>query len=138
MKRWLPLACRIILAGVFIAAALPKIVSPHDFSIAVYRYQLLPFALINVVAIYLPWLELTSAVALFMPSLRRAALLILGAMLIVFTIAITINVIRGVNIACGCFSVDPDAKHIGWMNVVRNLVLVGLVYLAGWKPRRSA
>ena len=138
MKRWLPLACRIILAGVFIAAALPKIVSPHDFSIAVYRYQLLPFALINVVAIYLPWLELTSAVALFMPSLRRAALFILGAMLIVFTIAITINVIRGVNIACGCFSVDPDAKHIGWMNVVRNLVLVGLVYLAGWKPRRSA
>ena len=38
---------RIALADVFLAAGLPKIAHPHDFARR-YRYQLLPYGLVNI------------------------------------------------------------------------------------------
>lgn len=128
-------AAAVILGGVFIAAAFPKIMHPADFALAVMRYRLLPWFLINAFAIYLPWLELLSGILLVaVPSWRKPAALIVAGLLVVFTAAIVLNLIRGLDIACGCFSVDPQVGHIGLWNVLRNLILLGLsavVYLKG-------
>lgn len=135
MRRAVVIACRLVLAGVFLAAAVPKILSPHDFALAVFRYQILPDSLVNLMGIYLPWVELTAALALLVPRWSDGAALVLFVLLAVFAVAISVNLVRGVDMACGCFTTDPDADRIGWINVVRNVVLMGLAVIAA--GRRS-
>lgn len=126
MKKALRMFVRWGLAAVFLYAALPKIVYPADFAKAVYYYHLLPDGLINLTALFLPWLELLCACALLVaPRWRRAAYLLAAGMLAVFTIGIFINVLRGVDINCGCFSVhDTGGEKIGWRKIAENLVLL--------------
>ncbi|MCE9614220.1 MAG: DoxX family membrane protein [Lentisphaerae bacterium] len=114
------------LAAVFIVAALPKIADPHDFALAIYRHQFAPPWAINAMAIYLPWIELTTSVALLIPRLRRAAALVLLVLLAAFTALIAYDLWRGLDIACGCFSVKPGGDAIGWWNLLRNLALLTL------------
>jgi putative oxidoreductase len=122
-------AC-LALAGVLIAAALPKISNPDQFALAVYQYQLLPAMLVNLVAVYLPWLEISCAAALVaLPAARRGALLIVAGMLVVFTMAIAWVVIRGQAIPCGCFGGD-DSSAAGWWSLARNCGLLALTALA--------
>lgn len=130
MKRFLSLACRLVLGVVFIAAAVPKILAPHDFALAILRYQMAPYALINLMAVFMPWLELVAGVAILMPRPARGAAIILAGLLAVFTVAIAINLVRGVDMACGCFTMDPDAERIGWWNVARNLGLLAAAVAA--------
>jgi uncharacterized membrane protein YphA (DoxX/SURF4 family) len=130
--RWVALACRLVVAAVFIAASIPKILEPHAFAIAVFRYQMLPFSLINLMAVFLPWIELVTGIALLVPRWTAPAAAIILGMLAVFTVAIAASYVRGINIACGCFSVDPDAKHIGWWNLARNLGLIAMTGVSYW------
>ena len=133
--RWVHLCCAFALGAVFIAASIPKILHPEAFALAVFRYHLLPDLMINPLAIYLPWLELTCGLLIaFVPRWRRAAALLIMGMLLVFSAAISINLARGLDISCGCFSVDPRHGRIGVLNIARNLVLLAMsaaVYLTG-------
>ncbi len=86
--------------------------------------------LVNPVAIYLPWLEISCAAALVaLPAARRGALLIVAGMLVVFTLAIAWVVIRGQAIPCGCFGGD-DSAAAGWWSLARNCGLLALTALA--------
>ncbi len=117
--------CRAVVAVVFIAAACPKLLQPHAFAISVFRYQMLPDNLINIVAIYLPWVELVAGLwLLLLPKGRDGAAFILLALLVFFTVAITVNIFRGIDIACGCFSVKADVGRIGWKKVAENSLLI--------------
>ena len=129
---WIALewATCLALAGVLIAAAFPKISNPDKFALAVYQYQLLPAMLVNPVAIYLPWLEISCAAALVaLPAARRGALLLVAGMLVVFTLAIAWVVIRGQAIPCGCFG-GEDSTAAGWWSLARNCGLLALTALA--------
>lgn len=123
------LAC-LALAGVFVAAALPKISNPEMFALAVSQYRLLPGSLVNMVAIYLPWLEISCAAALaVLPSARRGVLLLVAAMLVGFTLAIAFVILRGESIPCGCFGGD-NSMSAGWIALARNCGLLVLAALA--------
>ena len=129
--------CRMLLAAIFLMASVPKIIAPHEFAIAVFRYQLLPDSAINLMAIFLPWIELVAAVAVLIPRASAAAAAILLALLAVFTAAIAIDLVRGIDISCGCFTLAADAGPIGWWEVVRDvgfLALAGFVLWAGLRP----
>lgn len=115
--------------GVLLLSGYPKLLYPTDFSLAVYRFHLLPDILVNVVAIYLPWLETVCAVCLLLvPRYRVAALWIVLALLVLFTGSIAINLLRGSAMGCGCFGSSATDVPMSWLNVARN---VGLVLLAG-------
>ena len=131
IKRFVAIAARWILGLVFLVAAIPKIVAPHDFARVVFHYQMVPYPLVSLVGIYLPWLELVAALALlFVPRFRDAAAWILLGLLLVFTAAIAANLVRGIDIACGCFSVDPKTGHLGAWNLIRNGFLIALALAA--------
>jgi uncharacterized membrane protein len=134
MRRAAVLLSAVLLAVVFLVACIPKIASPHDFAVAVFRYQVLPYGLINIAAVYLPWLELVTALALLAPGWRRGAALIVLLLLAVFAGAMTFNLLRGVNVSCGCFSVSDEAASSGWWNVVRNLVLMAAAWIVFRAP----
>jgi uncharacterized membrane protein YphA (DoxX/SURF4 family) len=95
---------RISLGCVFIYASLDKIIHPDFFAEAVYNYQLSPEVAVNLVAIWLPWLEFWCGVLLVLGLWVGGSILILSGLLLVFLSAIGINLARGLDIHCGCFT----------------------------------
>ena len=61
-------------------------------------------------AIVLPWLELVCALALFVGLARRSAARILGVLLVVFIIALGIDLARKRPVDCGCFGTSKVEK----------------------------
>lgn len=95
---------RIVLGCVFIYASLDKIIHPDFFAEAVYNYQLSPEVAVNLVAIWLPWLEFWCGVLLVLGLWVSGSILILSGLLLVFLSAMGINLARGLDIHCGCFT----------------------------------
>ena len=131
MSRVRPLfiwAARLAVAGLFLAACIAKIRDPEAFALAVSRYRILPAEFVNLVAIILPWIELTAGLAvLAAPArLRAAGAALIAAMLTVFTIAISLNLVRGIEASCGCFSTRADAAVSDGWNLARNGALIWL------------
>ena len=135
---------RLILGGVFIAAAYPKIMDPPNFAHMVYNYKLMPSLIINLSAVYLPWVELFAGVALIVGVGWRGANALVAGMLLVFIAALTFNLLRDHAIDCGCFEVTAADKteaemfaEMKW-TIIRDiglLVLVGYIAVAS-KLRR--
>ena len=96
-----------------------KIPYPAEFAENLIAYRLFPWWSINILAVFVPWLELICGLFLVIGLVTRAASFTIGAMLLGFTAAILINIIRGSNISCGCF--DSVGPQIGWWEVFRDL-----------------
>jgi uncharacterized membrane protein YphA (DoxX/SURF4 family) len=124
---------RLAVGGLFVGACIAKIRDPVAFALAILRYRILPDAAVNAVAIVLPWLELTTGIALLAgrPRARAAAAWIVLAMLVVFTLAISLNLVRGIEASCGCFSTRADAATSDAWNLLRNGALIWLA-VAAW------
>ncbi|MEW5700851.1 MAG: MauE/DoxX family redox-associated membrane protein [Candidatus Zixiibacteriota bacterium] len=138
-SEWLGLLFRLILGGVFIYASLDKIVHPAGFAKAVHNYHLLPGSLVNIFAVVLPWLEFLCGAALILGTRVDGATTILGALLVVFLVAVTINLIRGVDIACGCFTSDPQSRKAGFDVIWQDsLLLLMAIHLFFRGPGRLA
>ena len=101
---WLELAARWFLGMIFLYASYHKIAAPAQFAKIIYGYYLFPDISINIIAIVLPFLELFSGLALILGIYPRSAALITNGMLLGFIIALSINLIRGQQFDCGCFS----------------------------------
>ena len=125
---------RLAVAGVFLGACLAKIRDPELFALAVNRYRILPGEFVNLVAIVLPWIELTAGLAVLAgpTRLRAAGATLIVGMLTVFTLAISLNLVRGIEASCGCFSTRADAAVSDGWNLVRNgaLIWLGLAALS--------
>lgn len=96
--------CRFILGGLFIYAGIHKVADPHGFARIVYNYQLLPDTLVTTLAVVMPWVEIMAGLFLVAGIFKRTSAVVLSSLLLVFTIAVSINLIRGLNFDCGCFS----------------------------------
>jgi uncharacterized membrane protein YphA (DoxX/SURF4 family) len=66
---------------------------------------------INLMAIIVPFLELVAGLALIIGFYPRSAALIVNAMLLVFITALSINLIRGHEFDCGCFSINSSTQE---------------------------
>lgn len=103
---WIELAARWILGLTFIYASFHKITSPEAFAKIVYGYDIFPHIMINLIAIVVPFVELVTGLALISGIYARSASIIINSMLIVFILLISINLIRGHEFDCGCFSAN--------------------------------
>jgi uncharacterized membrane protein YphA (DoxX/SURF4 family) len=102
------LVLRLGMSGVFIVAAIPKIASPDLFAADVFNYQMLPHAVVNALAVGLPWLELVVGICLGVGIWTRASALIMTGMMVMFMIALASATARGLDISCGCFEVGAE------------------------------
>ena len=121
---------RLILAGVFIVAAAPKLADPAAFALSIANFRVFPDALANVLAVVVPAIEVTGALALLTPW-RRGAALLLGGLLLAFTVLLALSLARGLDLDCGCFGGAPDqqAAPIGPLHLLRNAGLLALTAL---------
>ena len=109
---WLTVRVQIALGVIFVVAALPKIVDPPSFAHMIYNYRLVPGPLVNFLALFMPWLELLCGLALILGIWKVAARNLIAAMLVMFIVAIAINLARGNAIDCGCFDVSAVGKSV--------------------------
>ncbi len=82
------LILRLAVAAAFIVASWEKIVYPDAFARIIERYQLLPVALVPLVALWLPWTELVAGVMLLVGVWARAVGLLLSFLTLVFIAAL--------------------------------------------------
>jgi uncharacterized membrane protein YphA (DoxX/SURF4 family) len=131
---------RVLFGLTFLAAAVSKAAYPVEFAAIVANYQLLPDALVNPVAMVLPWVEVVCGAALVAGFWPRGAALVLCGLLVVFLGALGFNAMRGLSVQCGCFSVAPQAGASMRADMIRDAVIlaVGLVVFghAVWEERR--
>lgn len=121
---------RLVLVAVLAGAAVAKLRSLEEFVGVVANYRLLPQALVRPVAYLLPPVELVLAVGLIAPGTRPAPAVATAALLLVFALAMAVNIARGrTQIDCGCFA-SSLKQYLSWTLVGRNLALVALCALA--------
>jgi hypothetical protein len=110
MMRLATLVARLLLGAVFIVAAVPKIADPPSFAHMIANYRILPLPLVNPLALFLPWVEILSGIALVLGIFRKTAATFVGALLLVFIAAIGVNLARDRAVQCGCFDVHAAEK----------------------------
>ena len=119
-------ALRLLFGGVFVYASIGKMLHPKEFAEVIFNYSILPLPLINFVAVVLPWLECIAGLAVIFGKGIRGGIAILNILLIVFIIALIANIVRGIDISCGCFeaSLSASTRIDMWFDVFRDLVLL--------------
>ncbi|GAB4316249.1 MAG: DoxX family membrane protein [Candidatus Sumerlaeia bacterium] len=120
-----------VVALVFLAAALPKIINPFDFSLQIRAYHILNEPLSRWMAVVLPWLEAAVALLLLAGVWVNAASLMAAGMMAIFTAAMASAMARGLKIECGCFGDYSDP--VGWTSLLRDLFLLGLCVFVFWR-----
>jgi len=130
---------RLGVGGLFVYAGIVKIwdfkagsSATQTFAMAIQNYQfttkLTPILL---VAVYLPWLELVTGIALLVRKWLSGALLLLGSMTVVFLVAICSAWARGLDISCGCFGKENNATNFP-RHIAGDLVLLVAIGLIAW------
>ena len=124
VERVFLIAIRIFLGAVFIYASVDKILHPAPFALAIYNYQILPNELISLTAIALPWLELLLGIGLILGIWLPGCVFLINLLLLIFISALVFNIIRGLDIRCGCFSasnIDLEDGIMAWY-VIRDMI----------------
>ena len=128
-KNILVMICRICLGLMFIYASLDKIAHPEEFAKQIGYYKALPFGLENVLAIVLPWTELIVGICLIAGLLVDGATLLSIIMMLVFILAISQAMLRGIDITCGCFKVSADSDKLGLDTIIRDIIFLVMSFI---------
>jgi uncharacterized membrane protein YphA (DoxX/SURF4 family) len=130
ISKWINIIIRIILGGLFIYAAIPKILNPLEFALTVENYQIISPILSHYSALFLPWLELYCGILIIINQWTKYASLILAILLLIFIAALISVIIRGLEIDCGCFAVGGGQNAVSIKRVFEDFILLAMsIYL---------
>ena len=128
-KRTLIIILRLFLGGILAWASIHKIVDPLAFARVIQDYRLLPSPFINPCAVILPYLELLLGVCLISGLWLPGAVLLSNLLFLVFFGALGFNLLRGLDVQCGCFSSNALGNSATTWYLIRD---VGLIFVAGY------
>ena len=122
---------RVLLAVTLAIAGAAKVFQPETFAIEIDRFQLTPWWLSLALGYFLPWLEVVTALALFLNRFYLGALLSVSMLGVIFAVAVGSAWWRELDISCGCFgalvSGQVDALHVVFALL---FVAIGTILLA--------
>ena len=119
----------LILSYVFVIAGFHKCQAPEEFTTTLINYKILPAILVRQGVYLFPTVEIMTGVALLIPPIARLAALSAGFLLLIYMLAIGVNLLRGHrHLDCGCGGPAQRQTISEWM-LVRNGVLLSLAYM---------
>ena len=121
-KQYIFLVFRLLIGGIFLWAGAEKILTPFDFSMAIYNYRLFPGPLIGLAAAILPWVEAIAGLCLLTGLNTKGAAAITSLLLLVFVGLIVISAARGLDIDCGCFG--GVERRVGLQAILEDAALL--------------
>ena len=121
----MPRALRFGLGTIFLLSGAAKLANSVEFEQVVLEYRAVPERMARAVAHLVPPVETVLGLCLLIGVLVRPFALVAAALLMAFTVAIALNLVRGRRISCGCFG-TLSSREVSWFAVVRNLCLTGL------------
>ncbi len=127
----LRIACGFLLAG----ASLDKLGDAGAFLGLIKEcYFYVPAPLQPLAAVVIPWLEFFTGLCLISGFRWRGAALVFCVLMAAYTLAITWDVLHGIDCACGCFKTDSAERMTGW-TVARDLLFFGDGFIVLTSPR---
>lgn len=123
---------RLILGGLMLLAASMKLQDPQSFAFAIKGFKIIPEdtgePLIVMLALVTPWTELLAGLGLILGLWTRACSLVVGGLLVSFIAGLLSVILRDMAASCSCFG-DLNlvcGSDVGWCQVARNVVLLGM------------
>lgn len=126
-------ACGLVL----LAASADKLDAAEKFAKVIENYKIVSPALVPLFAATLPWVEFFCGACLLLGFRWRGAALLFCALMAFYTGALSFNLLRGVDMACGCFSVDSTTP-VTWGTVARDAGFLVLGLGAWFAPASRA
>lgn len=128
---------RLGLGGVFVYAGALKIWNVQQFALDVHHFELTPWTVSLLVAVYLPWLEMLAGLALIVRRLPLGASLAIAGMTLVFLVALGSAWARGLDISCGCFGKEEEAMKTDFPQLMLRdgalLAVAVFLFRAEWR-----
>jgi thioredoxin 1 len=132
------IALRIVLAGIFVYAAAPKLLHSDQFAENILDYGLLPAQSVNILALWLPMFELLVGLAVLIGFWTRASALAMIGMSALFLGALVWVQSGPTPLPCSCFSTDPGAPPRTWFSLWQEgalVLLAAALWVSHWPPR---
>ena len=134
---------RLLIGAIYVIAAAGKLYHPKAFFRAVADYQQLPGWLVPWVAAALPGIEMLVGMILVLGAfvalasssrgfllLMDAAAWIAAGLLVLFTVSLSFNLLRGMDMDCGCFDILGSnlpwlgGSKVTWGTVWRDIIML--------------
>jgi len=127
------------LGGIFVYSGLVKILNFQGFETVVRNYRLLPDLFVRFIAYVLPFVELVFGSMFMLGRQSKIAAYVLSSLLIIFIAALSIDLVRGINTSCGCFSLisDQGTKADMLLTILRDMLFITLfIFFHIYQKRR--
>ncbi len=138
-NKYFQFALRFIIGATFIYASVAKLFHPAEFAKAILRYDMLPVSLVNLQAVFMPWIEFFVGLLLILGIFKKGTSLLASLSLVIFLIALISASVRGLDISCGCFSLEEtSSKGDILFRIIQDFfMLLGtvIIYLFSEKPK---
>jgi len=130
---------RVALGAIFLYASYDKLLHPDIFAERIADYRVLPHPLVNLVAVWIPILEITLAILLLAGIWTRACALLASVLVSLFIGVISSAIIRGIPLyGCGCFITSASSESVSWLSMWREgLILACALVLYGAELARA-
>jgi len=123
---------RLVLGALFLWASTTKVPDMAAFAESVANYRIAPPALVPALSSAVVGIEMLAGVALLANVWARAAAWVIAALLAGFTVGLTSALVRGIDLACGCFGGNDPAT---WWTVLRDVALLALAVFVARNAR---
>ncbi|MEK6794488.1 MAG: MauE/DoxX family redox-associated membrane protein [Spirochaetota bacterium] len=136
-NRFLALTCRILIGTLFIYASVDKILHPVSFAHTFANYAIMPDAFTPLVAIFVPWFELIAGTMFIIGFRTRSTAIALILLLSAFLVGITVNLVRGADMDCGCFEFFGIPERLSISTFLRDVLFIALTLPPFFAPRQA-
>ncbi len=124
---------RALCGFILVFASGDKLGDAASFAQMITNYQALNPSLVPLASVVIPWLEFFTGLYLVFGFRYRAAALIFCALMGLYALAIAFDLLRGVDINCGCGLTDPS-ENATWWSVLRDLEFFFIGYIVLVSP----
>lgn len=131
---------RMVVGFIFIYASYSKILDPISFSDNIHNYHIAPIFVENIVALFIPALELVVGIFLILGVFLEASSNLIIGMLVLFILMLSQAAFRGIDVHCGCFKTEADSNVENLRfemikRIIEDIILLGMTFIIKMKDR---